>query len=78
MAVCYESLVEDRDAKAPWWERKVGYMEHLASEPAELALMSAADQLHNACSILGDYRLDDPGHAAWLPSRFSQGESGPV
>jgi len=67
VAACSDSLVEDRDAKAPWWERKAGYVGHLASESAEVALVSAADKLHNARAILGDYRV--LGDDVW--SRFN-------
>ena len=56
VAACSDSLVEDRNKKAPWWDRKVAYLKHLASETAEVALVSAADKLHNARSILNDYR----------------------
>ncbi len=67
VAACSDSLVEDRAAKAPWWERKVGYIGNLGSESAEVALVSAADKLHNGRAILGDYRL--LGDDVW--SRFN-------
>ncbi len=40
--------------KPPWEERKERYVERLRSEPAELKLISAADKLHNAHSIVRD------------------------
>lgn len=64
---CSDSLVEDKCDKAPWWERKVAYLDHLASEPVDAALVSAADKLHNAQSILTDYR--SIGDKLW--SRFN-------
>jgi (p)ppGpp synthase/HD superfamily hydrolase len=64
---CSDSLVEDKSDKAPWWQRKVAYLDHLAAEPADAALVSAADKLHNARAILGDYRT--VGDKLW--SRFN-------
>jgi len=43
--------------KPPWQERKESYLQALATEPHELKLISTADKLHNATSILRDYRL---------------------
>ena len=42
--------------KPPWRKRKVAYVAAVRSEPAELKLISAADKLHNACSIVRDQR----------------------
>jgi (p)ppGpp synthase/HD superfamily hydrolase len=53
--------------KPPWDERKRRYLERLVREPADLKLVSAADKLHNARSLLRDYAL--VGEALW--SRFS-------
>lgn len=64
---CSDSLVEDRRNKAPWWPRKVAYLDRLAGVPVEAALVSAADKLHNARSVLTDYRA--VGDALW--SRFN-------
>jgi GTP pyrophosphokinase len=46
------------ERKAPWAERKRAYLEHLKSctDPGTL-LVSAADKLHNARSILTDLRV---------------------
>ncbi len=41
--------------KPPWLERKQAYLEHLRSEAPELKLISSADKLHNATSILRDH-----------------------
>lgn len=43
--------------KPPWQERKQRYVAQLREEPAELKLISAADKLHNATSIVRDQRL---------------------
>lgn len=46
----------DATAKAPWKPRKLRYLAHLRSESAEVKLVSAADKLHNARSIVDDHR----------------------
>lgn len=46
----------DATNKAPWMPRKLRYLEHLRSETAEVKLVSAADKLHNARSIVDDHR----------------------
>ncbi|MFH1131270.1 MAG: HD domain-containing protein [Pseudomonadota bacterium] len=43
--------------KPPWKIRKKAYLEHLADAPPSILLISAADKLHNARSMLADYRL---------------------
>jgi (p)ppGpp synthase/HD superfamily hydrolase len=47
----------DQTPKPPWRERKEAYIAHIREMSAEAALVSAADKLHNASSILKDYRL---------------------
>lgn len=42
--------------KPPWKQRKVRYIAHLADEPHEVKLISAADKLHNCRSIVRDHR----------------------
>lgn len=49
--------------KPPWEDRKRGYLARLAEEPAEVKLISAADKLHNARSILRD--LQQHGDRVW-------------
>ena len=51
------SDAEDAEHKAPWRERKEAYLAKLASEPAEVKLVSAADKLHNATTLLRDLRV---------------------
>jgi len=66
---CSDSLEEDPKKKAPWRERKQRYIEHLAADQDISAyLISAADKLHNARSMLDDYRI--VGDLLW--SRFSR------
>jgi GTP pyrophosphokinase len=43
--------------KPPWRERKERYLAHLADAPESVRLVSAADKLHNASTVLSDYRL---------------------
>jgi (p)ppGpp synthase/HD superfamily hydrolase len=38
--------------KPPWRARKEAYLDHLAEAPAPVRLVSAADKLHNARSVL--------------------------
>jgi (p)ppGpp synthase/HD superfamily hydrolase len=42
--------------KASWRDRKQAYLDHLSGASANARLISAADKLHNARSILADYR----------------------
>ncbi len=51
----------DTYPKPPWRERKIEYLKHLKTADADVRLVSAADKLHNARSILLDYRkLGEP------------------
>ena len=51
------------DPKPPWQERKEAYIAHLVEAPPSVRLVSAADKLHNARSILRDLRAE--GEAVW-------------
>ena len=59
-------------AKPPWRARKEAYVEHLAGAPPSVRLVSAADKLHNARSVLADYRA--VGESLW--GRFNGGRDG--
>jgi (p)ppGpp synthase/HD superfamily hydrolase len=49
------------DPKPPWRERKVRYLAHLRGAGVGERLVSAADKLHNARTVLHDYReLGEP------------------
>ena len=58
--------------KPPWQARKETYLAHLPHASAEVLLVSAADKLHNARSILADYR--QVGEDLW--GRFRGGKAG--
>jgi (p)ppGpp synthase/HD superfamily hydrolase len=51
---CTDSYTEP---KPPWRERKLAYLERLASEPADVRLVSAADKLSNARETLHKLRV---------------------
>lgn len=53
----------DLDPKPPWRQRKEDYLKHLQTADADTRLVSAADKLHNARSILADYR--ECGESVW-------------
>lgn len=58
--------------KPPWRLRKEAYVAHLATASASVRLVSASDKLHNARSILHDYR--QVGDDLW--DRFTGGREG--
>lgn len=62
---------KDRD-RARWMARKEKYIAEVATKPIEALLVSMADKLHNARSILEDYR--ELGEPVW--SRFTTGRDG--
>jgi (p)ppGpp synthase/HD superfamily hydrolase len=51
------------DPKRPWRQRKVRYIDSLRGHDADTLLVASADKLHNARSILADYR--EIGEALW-------------
>src|SRR5579864_6929548 len=55
-----DTLAEDENSKEPWEQRKQAYIDRLRNETADVRLISAADKLYNARSILEDYRLIGP------------------
>src|ERR1700735_988623 len=62
----------DIDPKPPWRGRKEAYLQHLKSADADTRLVSAADKMNNARSILSDYR--EVGESIW--ARFNGGREG--
>ena len=58
--------------KPAWRPRKEAYVAHVAQAPASVQLVSAADKLHNARSILADLRA--LGDELW--DRFTGGKDG--
>lgn len=57
---CSDTLVTP---KPPWHERKRSYLAHLATEPAQVRLVSLADKLFNARAIRRDY--EKVGEELW-------------
>jgi (p)ppGpp synthase/HD superfamily hydrolase len=62
----------DTIPKPPWRERKERYLAHLADAPEDVRLISCADKLHNARTILADLRVS--GAEVW--NRFRGGREG--
>jgi len=58
--------------KPPWKQRKLDYLDHLAHADDDIRLVSAADKLHNARTILTDLRL----HGQPVFDRFAGGREG--
>lgn len=58
--------------KPPWRARKKAYIAHLRGASESERLVSVADKLHNARTILADYRAE--GEAVW--ERFNGGREG--
>jgi (p)ppGpp synthase/HD superfamily hydrolase len=57
----------DESPKPPWRPRKEAYIRHVAEASASVRLVSACDKLHNARSLVKDYRIY--GEDLW--SRFT-------
>jgi (p)ppGpp synthase/HD superfamily hydrolase len=66
---CSDSFEQDASKKRPWEERKAEYVARLPNEPPPTLLVSLADKLYNARTILEDYR--DIGPEVW--KRFNRG-----
>jgi len=60
------------EPKPPWRERKEKYIAHLYGVSSSVLLVSCADKLHNARTILTDYRKS--GDEVWV--RFKGGKEG--
>lgn len=58
--------------KPPWRARKEKYIAHIAHASPSVRLVSASDKLHNARSLLADYRV--MGEALW--DKFTGGRDG--
>jgi GTP pyrophosphokinase len=58
--------------KPPWRGRKEQYIAHVGAATASVRLVSAADKLHNARSLVADFRIH--GDALW--ARFTGGREG--
>lgn len=62
----------DQTPKPPWRKRKEAYIAHVRHASPSVRLVSMADKLHNARSILQDYRTC--GAEVWR--RFKGGQAG--
>ena len=62
----------DQTPKPPWRTRKEAYLAHLSEASPSVLLVSLADKIHNAGSILRDLRNE--GESVW--SRFTGGREG--
>jgi GTP pyrophosphokinase len=62
----------DTTPKPPWRQRKEAYIAHIYTASPSILLVSAADKLYNAQSIVKDYRL--VGESLW--QRFQGGKEG--
>lgn len=62
----------DSVPKPPWKARKKAYIEHLGTAPPSVLLVTGADKLHNARSIVSELFVD--GDAVW--KRFNGGKDG--
>lgn len=62
----------DQSPKPPWRTRKEAYVRHVANAIPSVRLVSACDKLHNARSLIMDYRVC--GEQLW--SRFTGGRDG--
>jgi (p)ppGpp synthase/HD superfamily hydrolase len=60
------------DPKPPWRERKERYLAHLRHASRSVRLVSTADKVHNARTVLSDYRT--LGEDLW--KRFNGGKEG--
>jgi (p)ppGpp synthase/HD superfamily hydrolase len=62
----------DESPKPAWRARKEEYIRHVADAPASVRLVSACDKLHNARSLVKDYRI--MGEELW--TRFTGRRAG--
>jgi (p)ppGpp synthase/HD superfamily hydrolase len=62
----------DESPKPPWRERKEKYVRHVAEASPSVRLVSACDKIHNARSLVMDYR--QCGEQLW--TRFTGGRRG--
>ncbi len=69
---CSDSTVSDPGNKLDWWHRKTTYIDHLKGASADAAMVTGADKLSNARSIVADVRVH--GDTFW--ERFNAGRAG--
>ncbi len=64
-----DTFAQDSSQKETWEERKQAYIDRLKNEPQDVQLVSAADKLYNARTVLDEYRTIGP--EVW--KRFKRG-----
>jgi (p)ppGpp synthase/HD superfamily hydrolase len=69
VAACSDSYTQP---KPPWQERKEAYLQHLSGASPKVRMVSLADKLHNARSILRD--INQEGELVW--DKFNGGKAG--
>jgi (p)ppGpp synthase/HD superfamily hydrolase len=71
---CSDSVADTSagQQKEAWHLRKTRYVAHLGQADADTLLVSLADKIHNARSILRDLRKPDVGAAVWARFKSSQ------
>ncbi len=69
---CSEVRAPEGAPKPDWRTRKEAYIAHVREEPAAIKLVSAADKVHNARTLVADYRV--LGEELW--TRFKGGREG--
>jgi (p)ppGpp synthase/HD superfamily hydrolase len=73
VAVIVDGLTDtDQTPKPPWRKRKEDYIAHLSHAAPSVLLVSLADKIHNAQSILRD--VQNEGQNVW--KRFTGGRDG--
>ena len=73
VALIVDGLTDtDQTPKPPWRQRKEDYIAHLSEALPSVLLVSLADKIHNAQSILRDVRNE--GDSVW--NRFTGGRDG--
>jgi (p)ppGpp synthase/HD superfamily hydrolase len=60
---CSDSLVAEKDDKAPWRERKQAHIDHVATADMDTLIVTAADKAHNGRAIATD--LQTIGDKVW-------------
>lgn len=68
---CSDAIIEEEhQQKAPWRERKEAYIDKIKDKSHETLLVSCADKLHNARSILFDHeRIGDQVFDRFKPEK---------
>lgn len=67
VSACTDSIATDRTKKAPWLDRKQAHLAKLATAAPEIALVTAADKLHNIQATIRNLRR----HGLGTLSRFN-------